>query len=370
MYMTRRFLILAPVVLACVVTSFAGAADNLSDWNEILAAARKEGRVAVAGPPIKAHRETLQSFQKAYPDIRLELSGLSPDQYEPRVAAERQAGRYLWDVHVGGVSTSIYSQQLSKGWYRPLSPLVRDSIAADANWIGGFKSGFMDIKGLHVFAFGASKSDNIVVNRNIIPAAELKSLNDLLDPRWKGKIALYDPRVRGPGTPPLAQIYKALGAQALRRILVDQEPVLTRTTRQITDWVVRGRYPIAIGINKSSISAMMPEAPQLAAALEQLPVPPDATLLTPAWGGLLALANPPHPNAAVVFINWLLDRQAQTDWAQRSGYNSRRSDVAPGNPALSVSALEWRNGLSLNREDSAKLRMEVDAIAAAALAAR
>ena len=368
--MVGRFFILCSVALACVASQMAHSAETFPNWNDILTAARKEGRVAVAGPPIKAHRETLEKFQDAYPDIRLELSGLAPDQYEPRVAAERQAGRFLWDVHVGGISTSVYTQQLAKGWYRPLSPLVRPEIAADQNWIGGFASGFLDLEGRHAFAFNANKSDNIVVNRNIIPASEFNSLKDLMNPRWKGKIALYDPRVRGPGTPPLAQIYKVMGEESLRRFLTDQEPALTRTPRQLVEWVVRGRYPIGIGINASSISAMMPEAPQLAVGVEQFSVPPEATLLTPAWGGLLALANPPHPNAAVVFINWLLDRQAQADWAQRSGYNSRRTDIPTGNQETSVTAQEWRNGLSLNREDSAKLRAQVDAIAEAALAGR
>lgn len=35
----------------------------------------------------------------------------------------------------------------------------------------------------------------------------------------------------------------------------------------------------------------------------------------------------PHPNAAMVFLNWLLTKEGQTAWSKGMGYVSRRLDV-------------------------------------------
>jgi ABC-type Fe3+ transport system substrate-binding protein len=43
--------------------------------------------------------------------------------------------------------------------------------------------------------------------------------------------------------------------------------------------------------------------------------------------------NAPHPNAAKVFINWLLTKEGQTAWITNTQTNSRRKDVPPGDPS-------------------------------------
>ena len=73
-------------------------ASAQSSWQQTLAAAKREAKVVVAGPPVAAHREALMKFQAAFPDIRLELTTMSSGDYDVRVQRER-------DVHdlVGGV---------------------------------------------------------------------------------------------------------------------------------------------------------------------------------------------------------------------------------------------------------------------------
>jgi ABC-type Fe3+ transport system substrate-binding protein len=34
----------------------------------------------------------------------------------------------------------------------------------------------------------------------------------------------------------------------------------------------------------------------------------------------------PHPNAARLYLNWLLSKEGQTDWSRASSYPSRRLD--------------------------------------------
>jgi len=49
-------------------------------------------------------------------------------------------------------------------------------------------------------------------------------------------------------------------------------------------------------------------------------------------GGVQLVDQPPHPNAAKVFVNWLLTQRTQAQLAQITELNSRRRDVPPGKP--------------------------------------
>jgi iron(III) transport system substrate-binding protein len=48
---------------------------------------------------------------------------------------------------------------------------------------------------------------------------------------------------------------------------------------------------------------------------------------TAGFGSLMLINRAPHPNAAKVFINWLLGKEGQTAFSKASGYPSRRMDA-------------------------------------------
>src|ERR1700758_1194829 len=77
-----------------------------SEWENVQKAARKEGRIVIWGPPGAEARQGLTTgFQKAFPAIEVEYSGAQGSKVAPRLAAERQAGQYLVDLHIGGTTT-------------------------------------------------------------------------------------------------------------------------------------------------------------------------------------------------------------------------------------------------------------------------
>jgi ABC-type Fe3+ transport system substrate-binding protein len=51
------------------------------------------------------------------------------------------------------------------------------------------------------------------------------------------------------------------------------------------------------------------------------------TQLTPSYGSLMLIDQAPHPNAAKVFVNWLLTKEGQTAYATTMKQTSRRLDV-------------------------------------------
>jgi ABC-type Fe3+ transport system substrate-binding protein len=123
-----------------------------------------------------------------------------------------------------------------------------------------------------------------------------------------------------------------LGDDIIKRLFVEQEPVLSRDTRQMAEFMVRGRYPLGLGINPLLLGQFQRQG--LGKNLKLLHF---AEIETINFSSTLWLVNrAPHPNAARVFINWLLTREAQVHWAKDVETNSRRVGIEPGNPQLAV----------------------------------
>jgi len=155
--------------------------------------------------------------------MRLEYTGLTATDYEARVGAERRAEQHLWDFRVGGVSPTVYTRQFPQGWYDPIRPLiVLPEVLDDSKWLGGLDAGFLDKEKQRAYAFVWNTSEDVTVNLDIVSDGAIRSFQDLLDPRWKGKIAMDDPRGRGPGSNALTLMRRTLGEDAARRLLLEQ----------------------------------------------------------------------------------------------------------------------------------------------------
>ena len=163
---------------------------------------------------------------------------------------------------------------------------------------------------------------------------QIKGLTDLLNPKWKGKLLLPDVRTMGDAFWPMTSARLNLGDDIIKKLFVDQEPVLSRDTRQIAEFMVRGRYPIALGVNPLLLSQFQKPGPRQEP--QALPLPGDGHASTRAAARCGSSTRRPHPNAAKVFINWLLTKDAQVVWAREVETNSRRIGVEPGNPRLAV----------------------------------
>jgi len=237
------------------------------------------------------------------------------------------------------------------GVWDPVRPaIITPEARNDASWRGGFEAGFLDRDRRLAYAFTLVRAVGVFVNVDRVKDGELTSVKDLLVSKWKGKIAISDPRVIGSSFWPLTVARLKLGDAIMKQLLVDQEPVLSRDRNQLTEFMVRGRYPIAIGLN--------------ALALQDFQVHGVGknvrTLLLPeldyqASGSAVWLLNrAPHPNAAKVFVNWLLTKEAQAAWARELQTNSRFVGVEPGDPHTIVPP-----GLNLLQIDSEELLPEL-----------
>jgi iron(III) transport system substrate-binding protein len=301
------------------------------EWAGIVAAAKAEGKVVVNTFPGDGYKRALKAFTQAYPDIKLEHTGLHSQDFAPRILQERQASLYTWDVVLIPTSTALQVLRPAGVWDPVRPAIILPEAKDDAGWEGGFERGFNLVKDRAlVYGFVASRGSGITVNTDMVKDEPIRGLTDLLNPKWKGKLLLPDVRVMGDSFWPMTSARLNLGDDIIKRLFVDQEPVLSRDTRQMAEFMVRGRYPVALGINPLLLSQFQRQG--LGKNLKLLHFPEMDTVN---FSSTLWLVNKaPHPNAAKVFVNWLLTKEAQTVWAREVETNSRRVGVEPGNADL------------------------------------
>ncbi|HLB28611.1 MAG TPA: extracellular solute-binding protein [Dehalococcoidia bacterium] len=294
------------------------------EWERVLAAAQREGKVTIIadmrGPE---HRQALtEAFERKY-GITVEHLGIASAEAVPRIQTERAGGQYLWDIHIGGHMPML--TLLKEGIYDPVEPaLILPEVKDGKNWLGG-DLGFVDKNrtGLLMFTYSGTAA---WVNTDMVKPDEIKSWKDLLDPRWRGKIVAADPRVAGPGQAAFSMFYahKDLGPDFIRE-LVKHELVFARDYGTIPRELAQGKYAICLGCPDAYSTPLMKQG------LPIRPVDPrkvrEGGYLSGGNGVLWLLNRPPHPNAAKVYINWLLSKEGQTTVARPNGFPSRRVDV-------------------------------------------
>jgi iron(III) transport system substrate-binding protein len=299
--------------------------DPAAAWGEVLAAARREGRVVVRGPVGADARDGLvQGFQERYPEIQVDYSGARGTEQAPKLIAEHQAGQHLVDVLVNGTTTQI--DLLDAGILDPIQPyLVGSEVQSAAGWLGD-KFDFADDQGKAILVFHSAVKVPLAYNPRLISPTDIKSYKDLLDPKWRGKLAMLDPRSAGAGLATATFFYTtpSLGQDFLSQILA-AGLVFSKDERQILDWVARGQYPVALAPSETvAVELVRRGLPIESLDAEALQ---EGNYFTSGFGAVGVLNKAPHPNATKVYVNWLLSREGQTEVSRAVGYPSRRLDV-------------------------------------------
>jgi iron(III) transport system substrate-binding protein len=159
-------------------------------------------------------------------------------------------------------------------------------------------------------------------NPNEYKPAEFQSFDDLLNPKLRGKIGISDPRTPGSGNSTWSHMLSVKGEEYLEK-LVAQNLLVARDLRSLGEHLSSGKMAVTLGIGYSEllpfIKAGLPVAP--------LPYPREGLDTTVGNGNLMVIKNPPHPNAAKVFANWLLGRDGQEIFGRSMSVGSRRLDV-------------------------------------------
>jgi len=322
------------VALAAIITLFsvstlaiAASAPSAAEWEKTVAAAKREGKVVVIGPHGNETRDALiDGFQRKYPEIQVEHSGMAGAQMPPRLLADQKAKLYSIDLLVQGAG-SVISGLLPVKAIIPIKPFMVGPNAVDASaWLNK-RFNFTDESGQYILAMSAHIMPPFAYNMTMVSPKEIASWTDLLAPKWKGKLAIRDPRMSGGGLANATCWYAnpKLGKEFIRKLFGSQEVALIRDDRQLLDFVGHQKYPIAIGPNSVLVKELMGKGVPVR---EYNPEALQEIAVTTAGNGTLSVPlNPPHPNALKVYIDYLLSKQGQTEWSKATGYPSLRRDV-------------------------------------------
>jgi len=274
------------------------------EWNEILSAAKKEGRVVVMGSadPV-VRRELPARFYERF-GIVLEYLGGRGSANSARLLIERRVGVHTVDAIFAGLSSqAVLYQEKALDPIKPV--LILPEVVDPSKWKQG-KIWYLDPEEKYILRlYNYLTTGELSINTKHVKREEVQTVKDLLNPKWKGKISVRDPRSRGSGSMVATRFYRQFGEEFTRRLYVDQKPGISREKRQIADWLARGVYPISLGVETEAVVKMKKEG----LPVDVFPAPDMPSTLS-AGNGLLGLLNSaPHPNAARVFVNWMASRE-------------------------------------------------------------
>jgi iron(III) transport system substrate-binding protein len=296
-------------------------------WDKILAAAKKEGTVVVLGPPGDLIRNAMiDGFKKAYPGINIEYSGGRSGEQAVKLGTERDGGIYSADVFLGGPTTANFQLKPMKA-LDPVRPALILPEVADTKYWRDNKHEFSDSDGLYDLVFVGQASSPIIYDSRQVKREEVEKVNDLLNPKFKGKIVVNDPMVSGAAVPVFRFIWEMLGPQKASEYykkLRENAAVVDRDQRRQIEWVAQGKYAILVAPSDGVMAQLLQRGVKFDVLEDFKDI---GTYIGASFGTAMLINKAPHPNAATVFLNWLLTKDAQTLWSKAMNHVSRRLDV-------------------------------------------
>ncbi len=318
--MSRRLAIARAGVLASglLVCGGAKAADPA-----LIAAARAEGRLTWYTTQIidQLSRPLGEAFERAY-GVKVDYIRSDASENARRILAESQAGQTRADIFDGASAPIIVRQGLVMD-YVPESAkrLPAKYVDRAGHWLA---------TNLYVYTLG--------VNTDLVPrGTEPRTFADLLDPKWKGRMG-WSGRASSSSAPgfigaALAAMGPDKGMDYLRALARQQVAPVAVSARQLLDQTIAGEYAIAIEIinNHAAISALK-GAPCAWAPLE---------LSLVASSVISATRDAPHPNAAKLFLDFVMSPEGQRIYRDRD-YIPVDPDISPSDPALRPDGVKFR----------------------------
>ncbi len=302
-------------------------AGQQQQWDSILAEAKKEGAVTIYSSWSSAMRAELgRAFKEKY-GIGLEFTTLSRGgEIYAKVQAEKRAGLHAVDV-MGAGNQTLLGFMKPEGLLGPIEPLLILPEVKDANaWKGG-KIPFTDKDGMALSMIGLILR-NVVYNTDVVKDGEITSFKDLLKPQYKDKIISNDPSMTGAFNSVITHLGYNLWGEAetvdfLKKLVKDQHMVIQRDNRILVESVARGKYAIGLAPMQQMVAEFLSAGAPLKLAKVK-----EENYLAASAGTIGVPTKFAHPNATIIFVNWLLTKEGQSLFATSFGSPSMRTDAS------------------------------------------
>jgi iron(III) transport system substrate-binding protein len=298
--------LLASLAVPAALAAGAGDALAQSDWDKVVAEAKKEGKVVVYnGTNFKIVRKLGDLFQKQH-GIAVEVLDGRATEVRERIRTEQAAGRFIGDVNYTGRTTA--AMQATEGHFDPYG---------DLPLVGTIEAPF-EANG--IFLPSSAGNFALLINTTLVKD-DIKSWRELEDSKWAGKILSDDPRALGGGQVWFEVTYRTLGRDFHERIAA-HNPVISRVYAESNRRIARGEFPIYLPFNVSEYQSLKGLPIKVIVPQEGVPYVPFGSSL---------LKGAPHPNAGRLFMNFLLEPEQQLVIAME-GFRPAAKDMGPRIP--------------------------------------
>jgi iron(III) transport system substrate-binding protein len=282
------------VALGAAFGAAAAVAQSPFGSDDLIAKAKKEGAVVLyTANQLESEQLLSKGFNARFPEIKVEIVRAPGSQLIARIDAESAGGKLRADViefSDGGLASKYLAQFDS---YAP--PNAADY--PDSARIGG--------KLWPKTTWGYVLSYNPALVKN-----PPKSWRDLIDAGFDQKLGLI-PAGAGGTTWSLAMFHRQVLGEAYWKALAQKKYTFFASDAPLASAVVRGEVTVA-PLKSNSIIPMMREGAPI-----RIVYPEDGVSITVSAAGIPRTS--PNPNAARLFLNWVLSREGQDVWVETSG---------------------------------------------------
>ncbi|NIO06667.1 MAG: extracellular solute-binding protein [Deltaproteobacteria bacterium] len=301
------------------------AEDWKKEYNELVAKAKQEGEVVVYGGTGRERRRVrTEPFEKKYGIKVSYVAGRGSELIE-KLRAERRAGVFEGDIFFG--RPPEVRRLKNDGALTPLKPLLFHPEVTDTSKFFQGRHWYPDPEQKYAMITAAYQSNVISFNTKKVKPESFKSMYDLFDPKYRGRIVINDPEPGGGASGVLVWMYvsKKMGPEYIRRLLTETKPAYQRDCRQAVDLMAKGVYDIALFCYSDVRRAERQGLPvgNLVTSLKE-----GAILAMGGSNVLMALSRAPHPNAQKLYVNWWFSKEGQIAFQELDrDYQSIRNDI-------------------------------------------
>lgn len=251
-------------------------------------AAKKEGKTVIYGTIIPQVMSQIEKGFEAKYGIKTEYWRADATKVIDRVLTEWRAGKPGFDIVIGARGPLALAKP--DGVYAKFSP------AGTANFPAKFKD-----KDGQLIAWRITPVGILYNTEQVKPNDVPKSLDDLLDPKWQGKISMPDPSRHASTAQYLWNMQQVKGDKWLEfvKALAKQRPLLLESYSSVPSAIVRGEA--LVGITYIQYAGQT-KGPISFAQINQVFADPSDAALS---------AKAANANAAKLFIEYLCSAEGQ-----------------------------------------------------------
>jgi iron(III) transport system substrate-binding protein len=256
--------------------------------------AQKEGKLVVYGSSEEdQYKAIINGFNKHYPSIKVDYLRAVSSTIVAKAVMEVNAGRWLWDLSSAG--SGYHDIKQAKAAARHYGLVAEDAYPKQFIGIDWFSFEVLPLV--------------IAYNKSMVKSADVpKSYADLLDPKWKGKVAI-DANPDSIVTAMIKKWGKERTADWLDKFINANQALLRRGHTAQTQLLTVGEFPVASELYAYRVELMMEKG----ATIDWV-VPTDVAEAE--LPGYVIAREAPNPHAALLFSQYRTSKEGQNIYSK------------------------------------------------------